>query len=134
MAVKSFKTKIEDKTTRVRKLFGIFHPVPLPTEAQLYPVYSIVAEDLDKDGIPDLILGGNNYQSHITWGRYDAGYGTYLQGLGNLQFKARNISETGLLLRGEVRDMAIIQNAQDKFLLVIKSNADLQVLKILSQN
>lgn len=113
---------------------GIFHPVPLPTEAQLYPVYSIVAEDLDKDGIPDLILGGNNYQSHITWGRYDAGYGTYLQGLGNLQFKARNLSETGLLLRGEVRDMAIIQNAQDKFLFVIKSNADLQVLKILSQN
>ena len=38
---------------------GSFTLVPLPLEAQLAPVYGILAAELDGDGVLDLLLAGN---------------------------------------------------------------------------
>ena len=61
---------------------GKFQLIPLPKEAQLFPVYSILIHDFDHDGKNDLMIGGNLYRANINYGRYDAGYGLFLKGNG----------------------------------------------------
>ena len=59
---------------------GQFVLQPLPVEAQLAPVYAVVAEDFDRDGRTDLLLGGNFNGVPPIQGRYDASYGLLLRG------------------------------------------------------
>ena len=49
-------------------------------EAQFAPVNAIVCNDLDGDGIKDILLAGNEYQTEVMTGRYDASYGCFLKG------------------------------------------------------
>ena len=63
-----------------------FHLSDLPVEAQLSPVYSIVSEDYNGDGIPDLVLAGNFYGSRQKFGRMDANRGVVLLGNGDGSF------------------------------------------------
>ena len=44
----------------------------LPVDYSLAPVFAIAAEDFDKDGDLDLILGGNLYGTKPEIGRNDA--------------------------------------------------------------
>ena len=53
---------------------------PLPIQAQVAPVFSIIAEDIDKDEICDLMLFGNFYGLKPEVGRIDANQGVILNG------------------------------------------------------
>jgi len=55
-----------------------FTPHPLPDELQYSSLTSAALEDLDGDGIAEVILGGNFFESNIEMGRYDASYGNVL--------------------------------------------------------
>lgn len=58
----------------------------------------------------DLILGGNLFGGvKPEMGRYDASYGTYLENMGNMNFKAHP-DGNGFHLNGEIRDLFITQN------------------------
>ena len=59
---------------------GKFVKHPLPVEAQFAPVNAIICDDLDNDGFKDLLLAGNEYQTDVITGRYDASYGCFLRG------------------------------------------------------
>ena len=61
---------------------GKFIMHALPIEAQFAPVNSIICEDLDGDGIRDILLAGNEYQTEVMVGRYDASYGLFFKGIG----------------------------------------------------
>ena len=61
---------------------GKFEPSPLPVQAQYAPVFAINSLDVDKDGFPDLVLGGNINQARLRFGKYDASFGTLLKGNG----------------------------------------------------
>ena len=61
---------------------GKFVKHPLPVEAQFAPVNAIICDDLDNDGFKDLLLAGNEYQTDVITGRYDASYGCFLKGKG----------------------------------------------------
>nr|MBI1229110.1 RNA-binding protein [Cytophagales bacterium] len=52
----------------------------LPNEAQVSPVYGVVATDVNADGKADLVLTGNSYATEVLTGNYDASYGTLLLG------------------------------------------------------
>ncbi|MCA6474796.1 MAG: RNA-binding protein, partial [Chitinophagaceae bacterium] len=51
-------------------------------EAQLAPVYGIVARDIDEDGYLDLLLNGNEFSMAPSLGRNDALNGVVLMGKG----------------------------------------------------
>jgi len=108
---------------------GSFIRHPLPSEAQLFPVFTIHAEDLDHDGTKDIILAGNLYEAHITYGRYDAGYGLFLKGRGDFKYTPIPTDQSGLILKGEVRGIEPFQLGNQRLLLVSKSNAPLQIIK-----
>ena len=72
----------------------------LPTEAQLSPMYGIAADDFDKDGNIDILMGGNFYESKPEVGIYDASYGILLKGDGKGNFTAVPAQQSGINIRG----------------------------------
>ena len=110
---------------------GKFIKHPLNMEAQFAPVNSIICDDFDNDGFKDLLLAGNEYQAEVMNGRYDASYGCFLKGTGNRSFTAVPAAESGFILNGDVKDMAMIrmQNGK-KIVLVAVNNDSLQAFNI----
>ena len=108
---------------------GLFTMQPLPLHAQFSPVFGILVTDLDGDGNKDIFLAGNFYGLKPETGRFDASYGVSL--LGNSQHNFRYISpaETGLFVRGEVRDIQEIKTRTSRLIVVARNNETLQVFK-----
>jgi enediyne biosynthesis protein E4 len=97
---------------------------PLPTEAQFAPVYATVIRDLDGDGSPDLLLGGNFLGAPPILGRSDASYGLLLRGLGGGRFAAVDAEQSGVRVRGEVRHMHALRGPGGGTTIAIARNND----------
>ena len=94
----------------------------LPRAAQLSSINDIIVKDVDTDGFLDIIVAGNLYSSEVETPRNDAGYGLYLKGNGDGRFESISASESGLFIRGDVKDLALIRKKDQDYLLVIKNN------------
>src|SRR3989441_11514512 len=84
---------------------GTFTLVPLPLEAQLAPVYGILAQDFDGDGKTDLLLAGKFDGVKPEIGRMSASYGLLLRGDGQGDFTPVRTAESGFLGPGQARDI-----------------------------
>ncbi len=113
---------------------GTFEVKALPQEAQLAPVYAILIEDLDNDGLMDILLGGNLHEVKPEVGRYDASYGVFLKGEGNNEYQALPARQTGLVLEGQVRDLARLKVQGKTLIVVARNNAPLQFFEALKFN
>ncbi|GAB4405637.1 MAG: VCBS repeat-containing protein [Bacteroidia bacterium] len=98
----------------------------LPAEAQIAPVYALLAGDFDGDGHADLLLGGNFFRAKPETGIYAASYGTYLRGDGQGGFVA--VRRAGLALDGEVRVLAEVATSRGPRIVAARNNASPQVL------
>jgi len=101
-----------------------FSLAPLPREAQYSPIYGINSGDFNGDGNPDMVLAGNFYGTMIKFGEYDANKGLLLAGNGEGDFKVVSDLESGLYIRGEVRDINKLRLANGENLLVFALNND----------
>jgi len=90
---------------------GAFIFSSFPNVVQQSPINSILYEDFDGDGIEDLLLAGNNYQSEIETTRADAGIGVYLKGFGEGEFQPVSHLESGFFVQGDVRGMLKVGNS-----------------------
>lgn len=95
---------------------------PLPTQAQLAPVYGIIARDFDGDGFIDLALNGNEYAMAPYLGRYDAFNGLILKGNGKGNFTPLSIVESGFYVEGNGKALIEIL-VQDRITLAAGQNA-----------
>lgn len=102
---------------------GAFVKHLLPKEAQFAPVNSIICEDLDSDGMKDLLLAGNEYQTEVMTGRYDASYGLFLKG-SKQGFTPIRPTESGFILTGDVKSLQLIKTAANKKLVLAAINND----------
>ncbi|MEO6445588.1 MAG: VCBS repeat-containing protein [Gemmatimonadaceae bacterium] len=110
---------------------GILALHPLPVEAQFAPVRASLADDLDGDGVVDLLLAGNFNGVPPVLGRYDASYGSFLRGLGDGRFDPVDMARSGLLIQGEVRNMKIVRGPNGgKLIAVARNGATLQLLRV----
>ena len=82
----------------------------LPAEAQFAPVNAILAHDLDGDGKLDLLLAGNEYQTEVMTGRYDASFGLFLKGDGKGDFLPITHINDAVFIKGNVKDLKLIKN------------------------
>jgi len=103
---------------------GGFTLSPLPAEAQFAPVYAALADDFDRDGQVDLLLGGNFFGVTPVRGRYDASYGLLLRGVGNSRFVAVGMDESNLAIEGQVRSIGVLRRAGGDRLIVVARNDD----------
>lgn len=109
---------------------GKFILRPLPVEAQSAPINSIIADDVDLDGHIDLVLAGNEYQSSVSIGRYDASYGLLLKGNGKGHFDPVRITDSGLLIDGDVKDMATIHTGNGRLLMATPNDSKIKIFTI----
>ncbi len=108
---------------------GTFDLKALPKMAQFSPTYGLLVEDVDQDGILDILVGGNLYGVKPEVGRYDANYGLFLKGRGDGTFESIPSKDSGLYLKGQVRDMETIEVNGKPLLLVAKNNERMQVFE-----
>jgi enediyne biosynthesis protein E4 len=108
---------------------GNFNMVPLPTMAQISPVFGILVSDLNGDGYKDIFLGGNFYGLKPEVGRYDASYGITLFGDAEHRFNYIKPAISGLFIKGEVRDVKEIPTGKGNYIVVARNNDSLQIFK-----
>ena len=113
---------------------GKFIQHTLPMEAQFAPVNAIICDDIDGDGYKDLLLAGNDYQSDVMTGRYDASYGCFLRGSSKKTFTPVPPVESGFIIKGDVKDMSLIKLSNgEKLILAAVNNDSMRVFKIKSR-
>ena len=109
---------------------GSFVKHVLPMEAQFAPINAIVCDDFDKDGFKDLLLAGNEYQTEVVGGRYDASYGCFLKGNGKKEFIPVSPAKCGFILKGDVKDMQLLKLSNgNKMILCAINNDSLRVFR-----
>ncbi len=113
---------------------GTYSLKALPIEAQLAPIYAILVEDLDKDGLLDILLGGNFYRSKPEVGIYDGSYGLLLKGNGQGAFQALTPQESGFSLKGEIRDFTSINIGKEASILVARNNKKVALFRYSLKN
>lgn len=104
---------------------GRFEWTPLPSPAQVSPVYAIAVADFTGDGHPDIVLGGNHARCKPETGLYLASRGVLLAGDGKGQFSAVPQHQSGLQIEGVVRGFALL----GRRLFVARNNAALLALE-----
>ncbi|MES1218716.1 MAG: VCBS repeat-containing protein [Bacteroidota bacterium] len=126
------EAKLLQSSILLNKGDGKFAVKALPKEAQLSPVYGIGIEDYDGDGKKDIVLGGNFYESKPEAGIYDGSYGLLLKGDGKGGFAVVDTKQSGIRVRGAVRDIITLKAAK-KQLTLFAMNNDLPALFINSR-
>lgn len=109
---------------------GRFTARELPQEAQAAPIKSMIVDDVNGNGHPDIIAAGNILKSHPDIPRTDAGNGIWLRNDGHGNFQPESPYQSGLKASLDVRDLAIIQTPGRKAVIVANNDGPLQVFII----
>ena len=88
---------------------GKFSRIALPNEAQFSPIQDIEIQDINNDGILDVICVGNLYETEVETARYDAGRGECLLGTGDGHFVSMSINESGFYFQDNVKSLKSIR-------------------------
>jgi hypothetical protein len=108
---------------------GAFTMKPLPQTVQTTPVFSALVNDLNDDGLMDIFMAGNFYGLKPEVGRYDAGYGYTLLADKQQEFRYDKPSQSGLFIKGEVRDIKSIHTLKGEYILIARNNDALQIYR-----
>ncbi len=101
---------------------GKFTKHLLPVQAQFAPINSIICSDMDADGIKDLLIAGNEYQTDVTTGRYDASYGLFLRGTRQKEFSPVSPVTSGFITQGDVKNMKLISTKKNEKTIIVAIN------------
>jgi len=101
---------------------GSFTLEPLPLEAQIAPIYGIVAADIDGDGKQDLLVAGNFDGVQPQIGKMSAGYGVYLRGDGKGHFTPVRALDSGFFVPGQARDIQRVRTRTGSIYIVSRNN------------
>jgi hypothetical protein len=91
-------------------------------EVQLSSVNAILPADINSDGKTDLLIGGNKLNLLPQFCRLDASFGHVLVNKGGGDFTQLSSRESGLNLRGEVKDIVSIQFSNTSSYLFLQNN------------
>ncbi len=92
---------------------GTYRFEPLPHLAQIAPLQGIVAGDFDGDGHADIYAVQNSYAPAPVAGRFDGGLSQLLCGDGQGHFACAPPSESGLIVTGDAKGLAVAALDQD---------------------
>jgi hypothetical protein len=97
----------------------------LPNEAQIAPIKSALAVDINKDGHMDILTVGNHYGVEVETVRYDAGYGAVLLGDGSNNFSFTPATHSGFYVPKDSRDIKQLTVKGAKTIVVTNNNSSL---------
>tara|TARA_B100001175_G_scaffold249373_1_gene216439 strand:- start:40 stop:1725 length:1686 start_codon:yes stop_codon:yes gene_type:complete len=107
-----------------------FSEIDLPFQSQFSPVYAIISEDINLDGNKDIIMGGNQYRIKPEIGIHDASYVSTYLGDGRGNFKYLNNNNSGIFIRGQLRDIIKLKRKEEENFIFALNNDSLKVLKL----
>ncbi|MEM6784362.1 MAG: VCBS repeat-containing protein [Bacteroidota bacterium] len=110
---------------------GAFVRRALPYDAQLAPVYGLLADDLDGDGSTDLLLAGNFYDVRPDLGRMAASYGLALRGRGDGTFDSLWPRKSGFFVPGQTRRLVSARTSNGVRVVAAKNDAAPQVFSLI---
>jgi hypothetical protein len=111
---------------------GKFVIRPLPVEAQVSPLFGILATDVDHDDNLDVLAIGNSYAEEPLSGFYDAGIGTCLLGRGDGTFSPVRAARSGFRVDRDAKALGELAAAGNRRLWIATSNQD--SLRVFEQN
>ncbi len=116
---------IQESVVAINKGNGRFEIKVLPDQVQFSSVNTSCVMDINKDGILDIILGGNQYEFKPQFGRLDASHGCVLLGNKKGEYSWLPYANSGFFITGEVQKMRIIKNKNNTtaILAVLNNNA-----------
>ena len=106
----------------INKGNGNFEIQKLPLMSQMSCINSFYCTDINHDGFVDIIDGGNQFGFLPQYQRLDANSGEVLMNDRKGNFTRTDPFETGLHLRGEVRDIQKIKLKKENALLFLQNN------------
>ena len=118
-----FKTNFFASGVLMNEGNNTFRFIPFPEKAQLSTINDMVIDDIDGDGIKDILVCGNSDDPAVMVGVYDATSALFLKGTGKGNFSAVSAAENGLKVRGESRKMVYMKD-KDKTTLVFLKNGE----------
>jgi hypothetical protein len=92
---------------------GTYRFEPLPRIAQIAPIDGLVAGDFDGDGHADIFVVQNSYAPVPAIGRFDGGLGQLLRGDGRGHFAPMAAAESGLVVPGDAKAVAVTDLDRD---------------------
>jgi hypothetical protein len=92
---------------------GTYRFEPLPRIAQIAPFQGVVAGDFDGDGHADIYAVQNSYAPIPCVGRFDGGISQLLRGDGHGHFTPVPPAESGLIVPGDAKALAVLDLDQD---------------------
>jgi enediyne biosynthesis protein E4 len=101
---------------------GNFTIKKLPPSFQLSSVNAMMFMDVNRDGYPDLIAAGNFYDLLPQFCRLDASYGQVFLNDKKGNFIELPISQSGLNLIGQTRDIISVKIKKDDYILFLENN------------
>ena len=101
---------------------GKFRIEVLPQRVQLSSVNAITVSDINDDGRVDIMMGGNMFVFPPQFGRLDASYGHMLLNEGQGRLKYIENHESGMHIRGAIKDIEVIGSGQNKYIVVAVNN------------
>jgi hypothetical protein len=108
---------------------GTFVVRTLPGPVQWSKVFALTITDLDGNGTPDILTGGNLDGVSPYQGRYDGSPGVALLNDGKGRFRAVPGPLNGLAFRGEVRDIQVVPTPAGPRYVVSRNNDSLLIFK-----
>lgn len=101
----------------------------LPREAQVSKLFTFAISDVNGDGKPDILGGGNYWGVSSYQGRYDSSYGLVLINKGKGSFESVSPVEAGFRLDGEIRDIKSLKTKNGPIWLIARNNLPLKMIK-----
>jgi enediyne biosynthesis protein E4 len=112
---------------------GQFSIKKLPVEVQLSSINSIRVIDINKDGYPDIVAGGNYFDLLPQFCRLDASYGHILINDKKGNYLDLPSAKTGISVNGQTRDIVLFKHKNEDYILFLENNDYPVLYKMKSQ-
>lgn len=105
---------------------GKFTPEPMHIHAQVAPINGSIIEDINGDGLKDILIGGNMFQTEVETVRYDAGEGCILIQNKEKGWIPMDVNHTGFQIPGDVKDVKKYRTKNGWGILATNNNGPVQ--------
>ena len=112
---------------------GKFEVSSLPLLVQVAPVNGIVVDDVNDDGLLDVILVGNDYGNEVFSGRYDAFTGLILKGDGKGNFDLIRSVDSGFFVDGDAKGLVKLSGKSSDYFIASQNRDSLKVFSSVIQ-
>ncbi len=122
-----YKTNFFESGVLINEGNSVYRFIPFPEKAQLSTINDLVIDDMDNDGIKDILVCGNSDDPAVMVGNYDATSALLLKGTGRGNFTAISSADNGLKVNGESRKIVYLKDKSGTSLIFLKNNDAAQV-------